>query len=275
MISKKFVVAIFLLMTFTQAFGQETICSYVVKGGRSTGFSSDTPCPLFSVVKFPQALFVANVLEKSRRSLEDEITIRKADLMQDTWSPMLNTFTEGTRKFSVAELLRLSLQESDNNACQILFDEFGGPHKVQRFVHELGFKGISIHVSERQMMADKASSFQNTASAKEMAHLLEWFYLHKADNPNLSFVWRTMSCGNTGTSRIIAVTQPDDVVVHKTGTGFPTDNGVSAINDAGIILHPDGSHTVAVIFVLNYQGTPSDAEKSLVASLKESIAKIR
>ncbi len=47
------------------------------------------------------------------------------------------------------------------------------------------------------------------------------------------------------------------------------------VKDGRSILHPDGSHTVAVIFVLNYQGTPSDAEKSLVASLKESIAKIR
>lgn len=275
MISKKFLAIIFFLMSFAQAFGQGTICSFVIKDSRSVGLSQDTPCPLFSVVKFPQALFVADILEETGRSLDDEIAVRKADLMQDTWSPMLELFTDKTRHFSVAELLRLSLQESDNNACQILFDEFGGPHKVQQYVRELGFEEISIRVTEQQMMADKESSFQNTASAKEMAYLLEWFYQHKEDNPNLSFVWRTMSTSNTGASRIPAAAQPDDVVVHKTGTGFPTENGVSAINDAGIILHPDGSHTIAVIFVLNYTGTTSDAEKSLSASLKESIATIQ
>jgi beta-lactamase class A len=271
----KYLSIIFLLLSFTPVFGQGQICSFVVKEGQSVGVSQDTPCPLFSVVKFPQALFVADAIEKSGRSLDDEIAVRKADLMQDTWSPMLKLFTEESRRFSIAELLRLSLQESDNNACQILFDELGNPRKVQQYVHKLGFKGISIRVTERQMMENKECSFLNTSSAKEMARLLEWFYQHKDDNPNLSFVWRTMSACDTGASRIPSAVKPDDVVVHKTGTGFPTENGISAINDAGIILHHDGCHTIAVIFVLNHPGSPSDAEKCLSASLKESIASLQ
>lgn len=275
MTGKKYLAIIFLLMSLAQTYGQGTICSYVVRDDRAVGLSEDTPCPLFSVVKFPQALFVADALERKGRPLDEEIVVRKADLMQDTWSPMLELFTGENQTFSIAKLLRLSLQESDNNACEILFDEFGGPQEVQQYVHELGFKGISIRVGERQMMADKESSFQNTASAKEMAGLLEWFYDHKEDNPSLSFVWRTMSTCISGTSRIPAAALPGDVVVHKTGTGFPTENGVSAINDAGIILHPDGSHTIAVIFVLNHPGSLSNAEKTLSASLKETITKLQ
>jgi len=67
----KYLSIIFLLLSFTPVFGQGQICSFVVKEGQSVGVSQDTPCPLFSVVKFPQALFVADAIEKSGRSLDD------------------------------------------------------------------------------------------------------------------------------------------------------------------------------------------------------------
>ena len=41
-------------------------------------------------------------------------------------SPMLKTF-ENQRTFTYSELLALSLQQSDNNACDILFERCGSP----------------------------------------------------------------------------------------------------------------------------------------------------
>ena len=73
-----------------------------------------------SVMKFPQALYVAHFLDSMKISLNDSVLINRKDLMTDTWSPMLNMIEE-EKKFSYGELLALSLQQSDNNACDLLF----------------------------------------------------------------------------------------------------------------------------------------------------------
>ena len=67
---------------------------------------------MYSVMKFPQALYVADFLARNNIELNTGVLVRKDDLMQDTWSPMLNTF-ENEETFTYSELLALSLQQSD------------------------------------------------------------------------------------------------------------------------------------------------------------------
>jgi beta-lactamase class A len=76
-------------------------------------------------MKFPQALYVADFLIRSNFDLNTEVIVRKDELLQDTWSPMVKTF-EGEKAFTYSELLALSLQQSDNNACDILFEHHIG-----------------------------------------------------------------------------------------------------------------------------------------------------
>ncbi len=44
------------------------------------------------------------------------------------------------RRIPLKELLRFSVQESDNNACDILFSLIGGPAAVQKDLKEWGWK---------------------------------------------------------------------------------------------------------------------------------------
>jgi beta-lactamase class A len=76
-------------------------------------------------MKFPQALYVADFLIRSNFDLNTEVIVRKDELLQDTWSPMVKAF-EGEKAFTYSELLALSLQQSDNNACDILFEHHIG-----------------------------------------------------------------------------------------------------------------------------------------------------
>ena len=64
--------------------------------------------PMHSVMKFPQAIFVADCLSKQNIQLHETILIRKEELTQNTWSPMLKMF-DNERLFSYAELIKLSL----------------------------------------------------------------------------------------------------------------------------------------------------------------------
>lgn len=221
----------------------------IMKEGALHGTHIDRHYPMFSVMKFPQALYVARQLEKKGCSPNATVTVCKSELMADTWSPMLGMFTDDTRDFTVTELLALSLQQSDNNACDLLFQHFGKPRKTERYMTRLGFKDIRIRKTERQMNERPACAAENSCTPAEMVRLLEWFYRHKDDNASLHLVWTLMSECRTGEKRIPAALPENAVLVHKTGTGFRDAQGRCPLNDAGIILLPDGSHLPIAVFI--------------------------
>ena len=203
-----------------------------------------------SVMKFPQALYVANYLSRKGLDLDDTIVVDKADLMQDTWSPMLKLF-EGVKAFSYAELLELSLGQSDNNASELLFKFCGKPQSIEKCMRKLGFHDIHIRMTEERMHKNPAKAIENYSTPAEMVRLFEWFYQHKNDNPYLTFIWKAMVNCSTGLKRIPAAIPVDARIVHKTGTGFPSPKGEQDMNDAGIIFMPDGSHAIIAIFTMH------------------------
>ena len=65
---------------------------YVKKDGTENGINATSRFPMYSVMKFPQALYVADFLTRNNIELNTEVIVWKDDLMQDTWSPMLTDF---------------------------------------------------------------------------------------------------------------------------------------------------------------------------------------
>ena len=110
---RKIVTLIYALVA-TSCLAQEPISdstSYgacIMQNGSIVGINEDKPFAMHSVMKFPQALYVADYLSRKGLNLDDTIVVDKADLMQNTWSPMLKFF-EGVKAFSYGELLELSL----------------------------------------------------------------------------------------------------------------------------------------------------------------------
>ena len=129
-----------------------------------------------------------------------------------------------------------------------------------RLERKLGFYDIHVRMTEKQMHNNPAKAIENSSTPAEMARLFEWFYHHKDDNQYLTFIWKTMEDCSTGLKRIPAAI-PEDRIVHKTGTGFPSE-GLQDMNDAGIILMPDGSHVIIAVFTTN---SPSEAVVAYIA----------
>ena len=234
----------------------------IMRNDSIIGINEDERFAMHSVMKFPQALYVVNYLSRKGLDLDDTIVVDKADLMQDTWSPMLKRF-EGKKALSYAELLELSLGQSDNNACELLFKYCGKPKAVEKYMRKLEFRDIHIRVTEEQMHKNPAKAIENSSTPAEMVRLFEWFYHHKDDNQYLTFIWKAMAECSTGLKRIPAAIPADASIVHKTGTGFPLPEGVQDMNDAGIILMPDGNHAVIAIFTTH---SPSEAVIANIAS---------
>ena len=243
----------------------EVIGAYVKKGGTESGINATSRFPMYSVMKFPQALYVADFLTRSNIDLNTEVIVRKDKLLQDTWSPMLGTF-EYQRTITYSELLTLSLQQSDNNACDILFERCGGPRAVEKYIHNIGFKDIRIQKTEKQMHANPALCNKNWCTPQSMVELLDWFIAHHNDNESLRFVWELMEGCQTGGDRLPAAVPHAAKVVHKTGTGYPLPSGQpSGICDVGIIILEDGQQFPIAVFITNpsSQSRISDVAKQL------------
>ena len=255
------IVTIVYALVATSCLAQEPISdstSYgacIMRNDSIIGINENERFAMHSVMKFPQALYVADYLSRKGLALDDTIVVDKADLMQDTWSPMLKFF-EGVKAFSYGELLELSLGQSDNNASELLFKHCGKPKAIEKYMRKLGFRDIHVRMTEEQMHKRPTKAIENSSTPAEMVHLFEWFYHHKDDNQYLTFIWKAMADCSTGLKRIPAAIPADARIVHKTGTGFPSPEGLQDMNDAGIILMPDGSHVFIAVFATH---SPSEA----------------
>ena len=255
---RKIITFVFALVV-TSCLAQESGCTNygacIMRNGSIVGVNENERFAMHSVMKFPQALYVADYLSRKRLNLDGTIVVDKADLMQDTWSPMLKLF-EGKKAFSYGDLLELSLGQSDNNASELLFKHCGKPQAVEKYMRKLGFQDIHVRMTEEQMHKNPAKAIENSSTPAEMVRLFEWFYHHKDDNPYMTFIWKAMADCSTGLKRIPAAIPEDARIVHKTGTGFPSAEGLQDMNDAGIILMPDGSYAIIAVFTTH---SPSEA----------------
>lgn len=240
----------------------------ILSGDHLIGTNANQLYPMYSVMKFPQALYVADYLKAHNISLDQQVKIKQEELMTDTWSPMLQHIDKNTT-FTYRGLLRLSLAESDNNACDLLFSHCGMPEKVDSFIHHLFFCDIHVVATERQMHDNIALANRNSCTPLDMANLLLWFYKHKADNDYIKEIWNIMDNCNTGADRIPAVVTPDCNVIHKTGTGPSINNQSPAMNDAGIIIYPEGKVKVVTIF-LPHPDSHSSIREIITEVMKEN-----
>ena len=260
------IIIIALVSNITADAQNEVISGCVKINGMVSGINATSRFPMYSVIKFPQALYVADYLTKNNIELNTKVTVRKHELMQDTWSPMLNTF-EGQRTFTYSELLALSLQQSDNNACDILFKLCGSPWKVEKYIRDLGFKDIRIQKTEKQMHAKPALSNKNWCTPQAMVELLDWFITYHNDNEALRYIWKLMEECQTGKDRLPAAVPNTAKVVHKTGTGYPLPSGQpSGICDVGIVILDNGQQFPIAVFISNpsSQSKITDVAKQLL-----------
>lgn len=133
----------------------------IIDGKDTVTVNNDIHYPLMSVFKFHQALALADYMGKQQQSLNFELTIKKEDLKPDTYSPLRDSFPQGGFNIDIADLLNYTLQQSDNNACDILFQYQGGVDTVNQYIHSLGVTDCAIVCTENDMHQDESLCYQN------------------------------------------------------------------------------------------------------------------
>ncbi|MDE5638893.1 MAG: class A beta-lactamase-related serine hydrolase, partial [Odoribacter sp.] len=207
--------------------------------------NNEVPYPMNSVMKLYQAMAVAAVLQAQGRSLDSLLLIKQEELHPQTYSPMREAYPSGDFQLSIADLLKYSLQPSDNNACDILYDRVVGMEATEKYIQNLGIKNFAIRVNERDMYEDNVASYENWNHPLSAALLIDKLFTQPLYEPVYqNFLTETLISCHTGQNRLAKPLLPQGAVIgHKTGTGFPSPNGLpQGINDVGFVRLPNGRH---------------------------------
>jgi beta-lactamase class A len=226
--------------------------------------------PMQSVYKFPLALVVLNKVDKKELSLQKRVRFKKSELMQETWSPMLRELQEGEQEMTIAQLLLYAVSKSDNNACDLLFEQVGGVGAVDRYCKRAGAKEMAIAATERQMAVGWQVQYTNWCKPASMLRLLQLFYEGKLlKESSNAYLMKLMVESENSPNRLKEMLPSSAVVAHKTGTSNTNAEGVrAATNDVGIVTLPDGRHYAIVVCLKDYKASIATGEKAIATISK-------
>lgn len=232
-----------------------------IETGDTFSYNGMAQMPMQSTYKFPQALAALSQVEKGKLSLEQKVFISKAEMIEETWSPMRDSFPKGNINLTVAQLLTYTVSYSDNIACDVVFKLMGGPTTVQAYLDSIGINRIKVLSTEDEMHQDGALQYKNWAAPVEMVRLLQQFYTGKLLNAEHTTFLRNQMEQSFNSAKRIKGMLPDSIVVaHKTGTSFKEGGATHAVNDIGIITLPNGRHIAIAMFVSDTNIPPGDCE---------------
>lgn len=224
--------------------------------------------PTQSVYKFPIALAVLEKVDRGELSLKELIAVSRSELRPGTWSPLREKYPAGkTVRIPLADIVRMTISESDNNGCDILLRLAGGPEKVTAWLRRHGIEHMTVATTERAMHGDWNIQFRNRSTPDAATRLLRLFQEKKLLKPRTqAFLWSAMKNSTVSPERFRSGLPRGTLLIHKTGTSlaFHRRQGMT-LNDIGIVILPDGKPVFISVFVFRSKEPKALAEKMIAS----------
>lgn len=227
--------------------------------------------PFQSVYKFHLAIAVLNQVDLGVLKLDQPITISKAAVTTDLYSPIKDQYPNGVT-LPLSKVIDFTVADSDNVGCDILFELLGGPDKVQAYFIANGYQDLSIKLTEEVQQKDWEKQFQNWTTVGSSNKILYDYYRntkHLLSDTSHQFLWDTMRGTRTGLNRLKGDLPPGTVVAHKTGySGKNKKTGITAaVNDIGVVSLPNDK-----VFFISVYVTDSKEEEPVSAKIIAEVA---
>jgi beta-lactamase class A len=174
-----------------------------------------------SVLKFHLALAVLNQIDKGKPTLNQDIFVRKTDMIPNLC------------------------------ACDRLFKPIGGTEKANKFIHKIGVKDVVILDPEVRIQNDWSLQYKNYTTPYAAVQLLQKFHKqHILSKRSQDFLYKIMVETTTGSNKIKGLLPREAIVAHKTGFSGKNKEGLTgATNDIGIITLQNGKQFAIAVFV--------------------------
>lgn len=234
--------------------------------------NNDKEYPMLSTYKFPLALAVLDHLDKSGLTTATEIFVTKTDLLPNTYSPLRDARPKGDFNISIGELLKYSVSQSDNNACDILIRYIGGIEVFQKYVSSLGIGEMVITATEEAMHRKFENQYLNWTKPAAAVSLLEKF-LKKGllSTENQEFLEKIMIETSTGADKLKGGLPAEVIIGHKTGSSDRNKAGLKvADNDIAFVRLPNNKQYVIAVFVKDsYENDATNA--AIIAGISKVV----
>jgi beta-lactamase class A len=223
------------------------------ENGDTLTFNGSGHFPMQSVFKFHLALAVLNQVDQGKFTLNQNIFVRKADLIPNLYSPMREKYPEGDVNLPLSEIIKYTVSQSDNSGCDLLFKLIGGTEIANKFIHKIGVKDVAILDPEVRIQNDWSLQYKNYSTPFAAVQLLQKFHKqHILSKNSQDFLYKIMVETTTGPNKIRGLLPKNTIIAHKTGFSGKNKEGLTGgTNDIGIITLPNGKQFAIAIFVSN------------------------
>lgn len=244
---------------------------YDFSTGKSISINGNDKYPMQSVFKFPIGVALLDCVSRGEFSLSDSVTLTKADLLPDLWSPIRERWPEGVR-LPLVSVMTYMVAHSDNSATDFLIHKIGGVARIQDIINRLGAKKINIRNTEAEIQGSWSVQFDNWTTPNAMVDFLRLMNDGKLlDKANTAVLWEIMSSASSGSvNRLVPKTV---TFARKTGYSGANSQGIiAAQNDVGIIEFEDGRRVAYAIFLTD-STLCTDAGYDILAQIGKAIWK--
>ena len=244
---------------------------YDFSTGKSISINGNDKYPMQSVFKFPIGVALLDCVSRGEFSLSDSVTLTKADLLPDLWSPIRERWPEGVR-LPLVSVMTYMVAHSDNSATDFLIHKIGGVARIQDIVNRLGAKKINIRNTEAEIQGSWSVQFDNWTTPNAMVDFLRLMNDGKLlDKANTTVLWEIMASASSGSvNRLVPKTV---TFARKTGySGVNSQGIIAAQNDVGIIEFEDVRRVAYAIFLTD-STLGTDAGYDILAQIGKAIWK--
>lgn len=267
--------------------------------GQSTRINADRAFPMMSVFKAPVAAAVLSRVDDGSLSLQQAVTITREQVQGGSAIPSIGAHFHGERMtFTIEQLLKAAVSESDNTAVNALIRAVGGPGVVMAYLQSHGIEGMRVDIDEagisqvfyglrpgqtesaqesdevvlrRRQLGYQAflADPRNRSTPDAAIAFLRKLAGHELLSPTSTQRLLALMHAQTIPNRLRAGTPKDLEFADKSGTSGAFDGRTGAYNDIGIISWPDGRQVLVAAFLLDSRA--SDEQAALFADIARAV----
>lgn len=268
--------------------------------GASARINADQAFPMMSVFKAPVAAAVLSHVDAGTLSLQQPVTITRDQVMGGSAIPSVGAHFRGDRMtFTVEQLLKAAVSESDNTAVNALIRTLGGPSVVTDYLQAHGVDGMRVDIDEADVSqvfnglrpGEKEPFDESHDAAKERYQRGYKAFLDDPRNRStpdgaIVFLHRLVErqlLSPASTQRLLALMEAQTIpnrlraglpqgvrLADKTGSSGSLGARQAAYNDIGIITWPNGHRVLVAAFLLD-SPMSDKARSALYADIARSV----
>lgn len=263
--------------------GKVGVAAVLLETGNAAMVNGGERFPMQSVYKLPISIAVMDQVRRGELDLDEKIGVTKEDMVRAGMRSPLRDANPNGGEFTIRELIRLAMVESDGTASDVLM-RVAGVGEIQAFLMQIGIDEMKVVNTEKEIGRDWQTQYQNYSTPLAAAELLRWLdasvstardsdrgtSVEEREPTELEILLKFMAESNPGAKRLKGELPTNTYVAHKTGTSGTQNNITAATNDIGIIKLPNGKRFVIAVFVSD---SPADerTRESVIAKIAKAV----